>query len=74
MWRLLQAKAYRDLKQTVLTVDTAGIVAAHRSKIWLSSLNSGATLFAAQPRGKGTFLRVDDFPFEERRRAIAKSW
>lgn len=66
IWKLLRARAYRDLKQTVLTVDTAGIVAAHRKKIWLSSLNSGATLFKAQPRGRGTFRRIADFPFDAR--------
>lgn len=66
IWKLLKARAYRNLKQTVLTVDTAGIVAAHRKKIWLSPLNSGATLFKAQPRGRGTFWPIKDFPFDAR--------
>ena len=66
IWKLLKARAYRNLKQTVLTVDTASIVAAHKKKIWLSSLNSGATLFRAQPRGRGTFSRIKEFPFEAR--------
>lgn len=66
IWKLLKARAYRNLKQTVLTVDTAGIVAAHRKKIWLSPLNSGATLFKAQPRGRGTFRPIADFPFDAR--------
>jgi len=68
IWTLLQAKAYRALEQTVLTVDTAGLVAAHCDRIWLSPINSGATLFKAQPRGKTTFCRIADFPFDDRRK------
>ncbi|WP_438826483.1 DUF7002 family protein [Ruegeria atlantica] len=66
IWRLLRARAYRDLPQTVLTIDTASLVSAHREKIWLSPINSGATLFKPQPRGLATFARINDFPFAER--------
>ncbi|MBW4976325.1 MULTISPECIES: hypothetical protein [Rhodobacterales] len=66
IWRLLKARAYRNLPQTVLTIDTASLVAAHRERIWLSPINSGSTLFKPQPRGLGTFMRIGDFPFEER--------
>jgi hypothetical protein len=66
IWSLLRAVAYRNLPQTVLTVDTAGLVAAHRGRIWLSPLNSGATLYNPQPRGLSTFRRIEDFPFAER--------
>lgn len=66
IWRLLRARAYRDLPQTVLTIDTASLVAAHRDRIWLSPINSGATLFKPQPRGLETFMRVGDFPFTNR--------
>lgn len=66
IWRLLKAKAYRDLPQTVLTIDTASLVAAHRDRIWLSPINSGSTLFNPRPRGLRTFMRVGDFPFADR--------
>lgn len=66
IWKLLRARAYRDLAQTVLTIDTASLVAANRDRIWLSPINSGATLYKPQPRGLGTFMRVNDFPFAER--------
>ena len=66
IWRLLRAKAYRNKPQTVLTLDTRGIVAAHRQTIWLSPINSGSTLFNARPRGSSTFARVADFPFADR--------
>ena len=67
IWRLLGARAYRDVPQTVLTVDTASLVAAHRDRIWLSPINSGATLFNPQRRGVQTFQRIGDFPFSARK-------
>jgi hypothetical protein len=66
IWGLLKARAYRGKPQTVLTVDTRGLVAAHRKRIWLSPINSGSTLFKPQPRGLTTFKRVANFPFRER--------
>jgi hypothetical protein len=66
IWGLLRARAYRNRPQTVLTLDTRGIVTAHRDRIWLSPINSGSTLFSARPRGRGTFARISDFPFEVR--------
>ncbi|MBX4906552.1 MULTISPECIES: hypothetical protein [Rhizobium] len=66
IWRLLKARAYRDKPQTVLTIDAAGLISSHRERIWLSTLNSGSTLFNPQPRGLQTFKRIADFPFQER--------
>lgn len=63
---LLSARAYRGRPQTVLTVDTASLLNAHRDRIELCPLNSGATLYNPQPRGRDTFLPVADYPFEER--------
>ncbi|WP_421999384.1 DUF7002 family protein [Reyranella sp.] len=68
IWTLLQARAYRDLRQTVLTVDTESLVLAYQKNIWLSPINSGATLFSPQPRGPATFQKIEDFPFEQRRK------
>jgi hypothetical protein len=65
---LLNAKAYRGRRQTVLTVDTAGLVKAHRDSIQLSPINSGATLYNPQPRGHDTFKSIADYPFNERRK------
>ncbi|MGY8666253.1 hypothetical protein Q3C01_28430 [Bradyrhizobium sp. UFLA05-109] len=65
---LLGARAYRNRPQTVLTVDTASLLSAHRDKIELSPLNSGATIYNPQPRGRETFLPIDDYPFEDRRK------
>jgi hypothetical protein len=67
IWSLLKARAYRASTQTVLTIDTVSLVAAHRQNIWLSPINSGSALFNPQRRGLATFQRIADFPFEERR-------
>jgi len=64
LWRLLRARAYRDKPQTVLTVRTASLVAAHRGRIFLSPINSGSTIFKPQPRGHDTFSSIDNYPFE----------
>jgi hypothetical protein len=65
---LLGARAYRGRPQTVLTVDTASLLNAHRDRIELSPLNSGATIYNPQPRGRNTFLPVADYPFDDRRK------
>lgn len=72
---LLGARAYRNRPQTVLTVDTASLLKAHKKGIELSPLNSGATIYNPQPRGRDTFLSIDKYPFDERRktRPIDKS-
>jgi len=66
IWTLLRAEAYRDVPQTVLTLDSAKLVAKHRDNIWLSPINSGSTLFKPVPRGLDTFRRIANFPFAER--------
>ncbi|QZH73956.1 MAG: hypothetical protein JY451_09280 [Erythrobacter sp.] len=63
---LTRAVAYRKEPQTVITLCTKSLVAVHESDIWLSPLNSGATLYVPQARGPDTFKRIADFPFEDR--------
>lgn len=65
--KLLNAKAYRERPQTVLTVDTKSLLEAHRDKIELSPLNSGATIYNPLPRGRASFLPIGDYPFDKRR-------
>lgn len=66
IWRLLKARAYRNSTQTVLTIDTKGVVANYHNRIRLSPINSGSTIFKPQPRGHDTFKRIEDFPFAAR--------
>ncbi len=66
--RLLGAQAYRDEAHDVIEVESAPLVAAHRGRITLSPINSGATGPFAAPRGLRTFLPIEDYPYAERRR------
>lgn len=72
---LLGARAYRGRPQTVMTVDTASLLRSHRARIELSPLNSGATIYNPQPRGRDTFLSISEYPFQQRRttRSVEKS-
>lgn len=67
--KLLSARPYRGAEHCVLTVDTRSLVDAYASAITLSPINSGSTLYAPRPRGRGTFMTIQAYPFEERRRA-----
>jgi hypothetical protein len=62
--RLLGARSYRGKPQTVLTVRTETLVAAHRERILLCPINSGSTIRTPQRRGRDTFKTIADYPFE----------
>lgn len=62
---LLHARAYKHKRQTILTVDTARLLARHEARVLLSPLNSGATKPYPQPRGPSTFLPLATYPFSE---------
>lgn len=66
---LLAAKAYRGKAHCVLTVDTAQLAARYKNKITLSPINSGSTIYKPVARGSRTFLALDEYPFESRRKA-----
>lgn len=66
---LLGARAYRDDEHDVITVDSARLLVCHASRVTLSPINSGATMYTPPPRGRGTFLPIASYPFDERRRA-----
>lgn len=63
--RLLKARAYRTRPHDVLIVKTKDLVNEYKNKIWLSRINSGATIFGVGRRGKHTFQRISDYPFDE---------
>jgi hypothetical protein len=63
--KLLGARAYREKRQTVLTVDTAPLLGRHAARVLLSPINSGATKPYPQPRGPDTFLPFERYPFED---------
>jgi hypothetical protein len=69
---LLGANAYRDEAHDVLHVDTAVLLDRYADRVTLSPINSGSTIYNPRPRGSATFMSIDDYPFEDRRRARGK--
>jgi hypothetical protein len=63
--RLLSARAYRSQTHCVITVDAAQLLERHAKRIRLSPINSGSTLFNPQPRGRDTFLPLEQYPFQQ---------
>jgi uncharacterized protein DUF7002 len=66
--KLLNARAYRKDRHTVLTIETRLLLQRHEDRISLSPINSGCTMPFPQPRGASTFLRPSQYPFDEWRR------
>lgn len=62
--RLLSARAYRTKRQAVLTVSTAELLARHGERVLLSPMNSGCTKPYPHPRGRDTFLPLNQYRFE----------
>ncbi|WP_353116583.1 hypothetical protein [Nitratidesulfovibrio sp.] len=61
---LLAAKAYRNYRHCVLTLDAKKLIERHYDAITLSPYNSGCTLFNAPRRGNSTFSKIDDFDYD----------
>lgn len=70
---LLGARAYRGREHTIITVDTERLVTRHSNSITLSAINSGATVYKAQPRGQSTFQPVASYDFESWRQRRGRS-
>jgi hypothetical protein len=64
----LNARAYRNKKHTVLTIDTARLLRKQASHILLSPINSGCTKPYPHPRGHYTFRALTTYPFEALRK------
>ena len=61
---LLGARAYRGRQHTVITVDTAALLARHADRTYLSPINSGSTAYKPARRGRDTFVRLRQYPEE----------
>lgn len=59
---LLNAHHYKNGEHIVLTVRTEPLVRAYAETISLCHMNSGNTLPFAHPRGKNTFLPINQYP------------
>lgn len=66
--RLTGARAYREHEHDVIELDTASMIEAHYNKIWLCPINSGFTKQDPAKRGKGTFARIHDYRYHERKK------
>jgi hypothetical protein len=66
---MLDAKAYRGKRHTILVVDTLSLLKSHLPKVLLSPINSGATKPFPHERGLETFLPLEDYPYLARRHA-----
>lgn len=64
---LLSARAYRDRRHCILTVDTKQLLERRLEQVKLSPINSGSTIYNPQPRGSDTFLPLSKYPFEARK-------
>jgi uncharacterized protein DUF7002 len=59
--RLLSARAHRGRAHDVLVVDTGALIARHRERIRVTSINAGAVLFPRAPkRGRSTFKALHE--------------
>ena len=65
---LLGARAYKDLDHDVLTIDTFALLERYRTRVALSPINSGSTVYNPQPRGLDLFRPLDSYPFEMRQK------
>ena len=71
--RLLRARAYRNDRHLVITVDTGALLERSGNAVTLSAINSGSTAYRAMPRGADTFAPIETYPYEERRRARGRA-
>lgn len=64
--RLLGAKLYRNKRQTVLTVDTASLLATYADVAELAPYNTGSMHVPTAPeRGSDVFVRISDYPYAD---------
>lgn len=70
--RLLNARAYRAKRQCIVEVNTSALLARHGSRVMLSPINSGSTVFNPQPRDRETFLPMGRYPLEAWRKKRGK--
>jgi hypothetical protein len=63
----MAARLNRGNKHLVLTIDSYRLVKSYEHKITLCAMNSGNTVPFPQKRGKLSFMKMSDYPFEARR-------
>ena len=75
---MMRARPYRHLEHVVLILDTKSAISKNFDDVWISTINSGATIPWKHPRGRNTFIKPSDLDLNKRiraagsRRAIAE--
>lgn len=68
LFKLVCAGPYRQHKHCILTLDTRKLVADYKQQITFAPINTGATFTDGTPRGRETFTRFEEFPYDAYRR------
>jgi hypothetical protein len=64
---LMNARAYRRQRQTILVVDSKHLVERHEHRIMLCPMNSGCTIPFPHKRDLETFRRLPEYPYAKRK-------
>ena len=70
---MISASAYENVDHDVLVIDTKKLVDLEGPNVLLSRMNSGCTKPFAHPRDMDMFKRIEDYPFEFRRRHCGRA-
>jgi hypothetical protein len=74
LMKLLHARPYRNLRHTVLHVDTAALLSAYPGRVQLAPYNTGSMHVPTMPkRGPGVFTDLADYPYDEWARRRGRS-
>jgi hypothetical protein len=65
---LMNARAYRRQRHSILVVDTEGLVKRHEHRIMLCAINSGCTIPFPHKRDLKSFRRIAEYPYANRKR------
>jgi hypothetical protein len=65
---LMSAKEYLGKFHSVLSIDTASLLKHYEKSVELAHMNTGNTRPFAHPRGRDTFLKLPEYPYEKRRK------
>lgn len=72
--RIVNGRLYRRTPQVILTIDTRSLVEKYGHVVELSPYNSGSAHVPNAPqRGRGTFLPVHEYDYEDWRRRRGKA-
>ena len=70
---LLNGKAYRDRRHTIIHIETAELVGRYQRCIKLTTMNTGATKPMPHPRDYGSFVDLANFDYKASRHKRGKS-